>query len=408
MGFLSASLRKDIDRWLRDPLAFVLWLGIPFLVGGLLTLMTGGGGSPTGTLLIADEDDTLLSGAVVGAYSQDQLGGLLVVESVTVEDGERRIEAGDASGFLTIPDGFQEAFVNETPVVLTLKTNSSQTILPGIIEDVTEILLDAGFYAQQLLGPEIDRIVNADEQSLPDDAFAAAIAVDIQGKVQAVAPKLFPPVLNVTIAEPPPQEPQPDLALLFLPGIVLMSVLFAANSLAADYWREREQGTLRRLVSAPGALTAFVGGKALAASVVIACLAGITLLLGFLYHGLPWRDFLPSVAWVAIGGTGLFAWFAAMQMFFSNRKAANLMTTILLFPLLMMGGSFFPLDTLPDWLAAVGRLSPNGFIVDRLTGALTAVDAGAIDGWEWLLSAGLTGLGLALCAWRVGAGFARR
>ena len=408
MGFLSASVRKDLARWLRDPMAFVLWLGIPFLIGGLMTLMTSGGGSPTGTLLIADEDRTLLSGAMVGAYSQDQLGGLLVVETVSAEDGQRRIEAGDASGFLTIPDGFQDAFLNASPVTLTLKTNPSQTILPGIIEDVTEILLDVGFYAQQLLGPEIRQIVNADDETVPDDVFVAAIAVDIQDKIEAVAPKLFPPILDVTIVEPPPVEPQPDIGLLFLPGIVLMSVLFAANSLAADYWQEREQGTLRRLVSAPGALAGFVGGKAVAALLVVAGLAGITLTVGSIYHGVPWQRLVPSLAWVAIGGTGLFAWFAALQMLFSNKKAANLLTTILLFPLLMMGGSFFPLDTLPDWLAAIGRLSPNGFIVDKLTQELTAATAWTIDMNDWLLAAALTGLGLALCTWRLGAGFARR
>ena len=49
-------------------------------------------------------------------------------------------------------------------------------------------------------------------------------------------------------------ESAPDLALLFLPGIALMAVLFSANSLAADYWVERDTGTLRRLVSAPSAL----------------------------------------------------------------------------------------------------------------------------------------------------------
>ncbi len=408
MGFLSASVSKDVARWLRDPMAFVLWLGIPFLIGGLMTLMSSGGGAPTGTLLIADEDGTLLSGAIVGAYSQDQLGGLLVVETVSIEDGQRRIEAGDASGFLTIPDGFQDAFLNASPVTLTLKTNPSQTILPGIIEDVTEILLDVGFYAQQLLGPEIQQIVNADDATVPDDVFVAGIAVDIQDKIEAVAPKLFPPLLTVTIVEPPPEDPQPDIGLLFLPGIVLMSVLFAANSLAADYWQEREQGTLRRLVSAPGALAGFVGGKAIAALLVVAALAGITLTVGFVYHGVPWQRLIPSLTWVAIGGTGLFAWFAALQMLFNNKKAANLLTTILLFPLLMMGGSFFPLDTLPDWLAAIGRLSPNGFIVDKLTLELTSATAWTIDRNDWLLTAALTGIGLALCTWRLGAGFARR
>ena len=409
MNFLVASFKKDLARWSQDKTALLIWLGIPFLMGGLITSMIDGGdGTPTGLLLIADEDESLLSGLVAGAYSQDQIGDLIVVEKVTVEEGEKRINDGDASGYLVIPEGFQEAFLNETPVTLTLKTNPSQTILPGIIQDVTEILLDAGFYAQRLLGPEIKRIQDSDLTTLPDDVFVAGVSVDIQAKINSVTPKLSPPLLDVVIVEPPPAEPRPDMALLFLPGIILMAVLFSSNSLAADYWAEREKGTLRRLVSAPGVLSGFVAGKALAALAVMAFLATITLTIGFVYHDVAWSKFLSSLLWVSFGGVGLFAWFAALQMLFPNNRAANLVTTILLFPLMMAGGSFFPLAALPDWIAGIGRLSPNGFIVDRLSGELTSASAWSIDAQSWLILFAMTISGLAISTWRLRTGFARR
>jgi len=407
--FLFTSVRKDLTRWRQDKTALLIWLGIPFLIGGLITLMIDGGdGTPTGTLLIADQDDSLLSGFVVGAYNQDQLGDLIIVEKVSVEVGEARINDGDASGFLIIPAGFQDAFLNETPVTLTLKTNPAQTILPGIIEDATEILLDLGFYAQRLLGPEIQRIQDSSSNGLTDDVFVSGISVDIQNKISKVGPKLSPPLLDVVIVEPPPAEPQPDIALLFLPGIILMAVLFSSNSLAADYWAEREKGTLRRLASAPGVLSGFVAGKAVAALAVIGLIAAVTLLVGFAYHDVAWNKFVPSLLWVSFGGVGLFAWFAALQMMFPNNRAANLVTTILLFPLMMAGGSFFPLAALPEWIAGIGRLSPNGFIVDRLSGELGAANAWSIDASSWLTLLAITLSGLAISTWRLRSGFARK
>ena len=407
--FLFTSVRKDLTRWRQDKTALLIWLGIPFLIGGLITVMIDGGdGTPTGTLLIADQDDSLLSGFVVGAYSQDQLGDLIIVEKVSVEEGEARINDGDASGFLTIPAGFQDAFLNETPVTLTLKTNPAQTILPGIIEDVTEILLDLGFYAQRLLGPEIKQIQDSSSNGLTDDVFVSGISVDIQNKISKVGPKLSPPLLDIVIVEPPPAEPQPDIALLFLPGIILMAVLFSSNSLAADYWAEREKGTLRRLASAPGVLSGFVAGKAVAALAVIGLIAAITLVVGFAYHDVAWNKFVPSLLWVSFGGVGLFAWFAALQMMFPNNRAANLVTTILLLPLMMAGGSFFPLAALPEWIADIGRLSPNGFIVDRLSGELGAASAWSIDASSWLTLLAITLSGLAISTWRLHSGFARK
>jgi len=409
MNFLLASVKKDLARWRQDLTAIMIWLGIPFLIGGLITSMIdGGGGTPTGVLLIADQDESLLSGFVAGAYSQDQLGELIVTEQVSFEEGEERINDGDASGFLIIPEGFQDAFLNETPVTLTLKTNPAQTILPGIIQDVTEILLDAGFYAQRLFGPEIKQIQNSDSITVPNDVFVSGVAVDIQEKMSSIGTKLSPPLLDIVIVEPPPAEPRPDMALLFLPGIILMAVLFASNSLAADYWTEREKGTLRRLVSAPGVLMSFVAGKAIAALIVIGLIAAVTLFIGFIYHDVSWTKFPSSLVWVAFGGVGMFAWFAALQMLFSNNRAANLVTTILLFPLMMAGGSFFPLAALPDWIAGVGRLSPNGFIVDRLSGELTTAGSWTIDANSWLTLIAMTASGLAISTWRLKAGFARK
>ncbi len=409
MSFLLASVRKDLARWAQDRTAVLIWLGIPFLIGGLITSMIdGGGGSPTGTLLIADEDDSLLSGFVVGAYSQEQLGELIIVEQVSAKEGEARINDGEASAFLTIPEGFQDALLNETPVTLTLKTNPSQTILPGIIQDVTEILLDAGFYLQRLLGPELRSITDAGFEGAPSDAFIAAISVDIQHKINRIIDKTDPMAIDLQIVGPPPAEPQPNYALLFLPGIILMAVLFASNSLAADYWIERDKGTLRRLVSAPGALTGFVAGKAIAAAAVMGVVTAVVLVVGFAYHGIVWSKFIPSLVWVSLGGVGLFAWLAALQMMFPNNRAANLVTTILLFPLLMAGGSFFPLAALPDWIANIGRLSPNGFIADRLTGELTSATTWSIDAQSWLTVVAITAGGLAVSVLRLRTGFARR
>jgi ABC-type Na+ efflux pump permease subunit len=409
VSFLVASAKKDLARWAQDRMAMLFWLGIPFLVGGLITsMMDGGGGSPAGTLLIADEDGSFLSGFVVGAYSQEQLGDLIIVEQVSAADGEQRIDDGDASAFLTIPEGFQDAFLNETPVTLTLKTNPSQTILPGIIEDVTEILLDAGFYLQRLLGPELSTIKDGDFEGRPSDAFVAGISVDIQHKINRILERTDPLAIDLEIVEPPPSQPEPDYALLFLPGIILMAVLFAANSLAADYWVERDKGTLRRLVSAPAALGGFVAGKAAAAAAVVGAVTAIVMLVGFAYHGIAWSKFIPSLAWVSLGGVGLFAWLAAIQMLFPNNRAANLVTTVLLFPLLMAGGSFFPLAALPDWIADIGRLSPNGFIADRLGGEFASPTPWSIDARSWLTVFAMTISGLGFSVLRLRTGFARR
>ena len=418
MGFVFSTALKDLARWRQDKSAILMWIGVPLLVGGLVTsLMDGdGGGRPSGLLLIADQDDSFISGLVVGTYSQGELGELITVEKVALADGRERIDAGEASGLLVIPEGFGDALLDSTPVTLELKTNPSQTILPGIITDITEVLLDAGFYANRLFAEEIALIKASIEESAsndraPDSAVTAAIAVAFNERIESVAPLLFPLAIDLQIAERPAATPAAPLALLFMPGIILMAVMFAASSLAEDYWAERELGTLRRLVFAPGRLLAFVVGKALAATVLIAMLAAVVLLIGFAYHGVSWARLPLSIAWIALSGLALYAWFGVMHLLTPNRRSASLASSIVVFPLLMVGGSFFPLAALPDWIASIGRLTPNGFVADRLTIELTSAGAmtGAttIDALSWLLLATLAGAGLLLNLWRLNAGFAR-
>ncbi|MDJ0906720.1 MAG: ABC transporter permease [Woeseiaceae bacterium] len=405
MSFALSSFHKDVARWRQDWMATLIWVAIPLMLGSLITILMGSGVTPSGKLLLVDEDQTFFSELIVGAYSAGELGEFITVEKTTYEDGLARVNEGEASGLLVIPAGFAAAFIESEPVTLTLRTNPSQTILPGIIQNVTEILLDAGFYAQQLFSDEIETLTSLTDD--PTDAQVAAIAVAIQNKIETVAPRLFPPVIDVVIVEPPEESPGPPIALLYMPGVILMAVVFAANGLAADFWKERELGTLRRLVFAPALPAEFLVGKALAAAVIIAIVAGLTLFLGFLYHGIGWAHFPVSLLWLVVSGVALFAWFSALQMLFSNQKTAGVVSTLVVFPLLMAGGSFFPLAVMPSWIASIGRASPNGFMADRLATEITSIGVGAIDLQSWLIVlAGLVS-GLLFCAWRLRSGFAR-
>lgn len=405
MSFTLSSLWKDLARWRRDYLALLIWVGLPLMLGGLITALMGTDVRPHGTLLLADEDQTFLSELIVGAYTAGELGEFITVEKTSVEDGLARLNDDEASALLVIPQGFAAAFIEAEPVTLRLRTNPSQTILPDIIRNVTEVLLDAGFYAHELFGDEIATLASMTAE--PDDAQVAALAVAIRNKVATVAERLLPPVIDVEIVEPEPEQAGPPLAMLYMPGVILMSVMFAANGLAADLWREREQGTLRRLVSTPARLGGFLAGKALAVGVIVVLLSGFTLLLGFLYHGIAWGHFPVALLWLAIAGIALFAWFAVLQMLFDSRRTASIISTLLVVPLLMAGGSFFPLAVMPGWIAAIGRAAPNGFVADRLTTELLAAAPGAIglDNWLIVVAAAITGL--AICSWRLRTGFAR-
>lgn len=410
MSFVLSTIRKDLARWRQDPGAFLLWLIFPLAIGGLITAMmdSGGGAKPHGVLLLADLDDSLVSGLIVGAYGQGELRELITVERVSLEEGSERIDAGEASGFLVIPAGFGDAFLDSEPVMLTLTTNPAQTILPGIIRDVTEILLDSGFYLHEFFADEIATIrMLAADNVAPDDPVISALAVAINGKITSASQQLFPLVIDLEIVEPPSTATAGvPFGLLFLPGIILMALMFSANGLAHDYWIEREQGTLRRLASAPARLAPFIVGKSLAAGIIMTFVGGVTVLIGFLYHGITLSRLPSTLLWIAVSGIAIFAWFSLLQMSAGTKRAATVVTSMFLFPLLMLGGSFFPIAALPGWIADIGRMTPNGFVADRLMTEVVADSAWAIDLQSWIVVVAMAVAGLAACSFRMRLGFA--
>jgi len=49
-----------------------------------------------------------------------------------------------------------------------------------------------------------------------------------------------------------------------------------------------------------------------------------------------------------------------------HASAADMLSSTIIFPLMMLGGSFFPFEYMPAWMAAIGRWTPNGLGVARM------------------------------------------
>jgi hypothetical protein len=199
VSFVWRTACKDWARLRRDPLALVLWLGIPLVVGALMTLLAGGreGPKPQAHLLVADEDDTFLSGFLVGALSQERAGGFVRAEAVTAAAGRARMDDGDASALLVIPAGFSRAVLGTGTAELELVTNPSQRILPGIVEEMLSMLTDAVFYLQRLLGDDLRRMADGPPPGGAADEWVAGISVRIRHLVDGLEGTLFPPVIEV-------------------------------------------------------------------------------------------------------------------------------------------------------------------------------------------------------------------
>ena len=407
------TLVKDLRQSARDPFGILLWAGIPFGVLLLFSLAFGSGGDlkPRASVLLVDQDNSLLSGFLSGAFNQGELAEMIDLTPVSLEDGERRIAEGDGTALLIIPEGFGAAVLKDEPTTLLLRTNPAQRILPGIVEGILEALVDGTFYLQQVLGGPVREIMDStdDLAVAPTNALVSSVGVQLNETFRRLESYLLPPAMELVV-EMEEKEEGDGSALgfggIFFQSMLFMFLLFGAQGVSDGLWRERQERTLIRVVSTPGNMSAFLLGKVLAGVVVLGGILAAALAVGTWLYDLPWASYPAALLWLVLVAGLLIALFSLVQLVATSRRGASLILNVIVFPMMMLGGSFFPPEGMPDWLAAIGRWTPNGYGLH----ILKMLQAGAPDSGTVLISfavfAALTATALWLAAVRLRSSFA--
>ncbi|NOZ33192.1 MAG: ABC transporter permease [Alphaproteobacteria bacterium] len=369
MGFLFAVIEKNLRRLLADRWSIAIWIGIPLVLGVMITAVTGGSGEalPKAQVIIADEDNSPASGALTDVLRSPGFSAAIEIEQMGRNEAMAELDAGRASAVLVIPAGFGEAFFNAKPTRLTLLENPVQLVGPEIAAFSVEALTDMVFYLQQGFANQLV-VISGMEPESQRSALGGMFAV-FGALTQAQ-----PPVVEVKTGS----SGGGGFGLALFPGLLMMTLIFAAQGVGDEIWIEREAGTLRRLSSTPGRGLAFLAGRAIAAAIIFVLVSLPLLTFGFFAF-----DFDPvlmpaTLMWLALAGLVLTAIFTTVEMFSPNRRAGALFTIALMFPLLMAGGSFFPFEAMPEFMAALGRLTPNGMMGESLNaylGGASAADA---------------------------------
>jgi len=335
---------------------------------------------PKAVVLLVDQDQSFISELIASGATGGRLGGLFDVQRVTLAVGERRIADGDASALIVLPKGFGNAVLTETATEIRLVTNPAQRILPGIVQEGLEVLVEGAFYAQRMFGDQLRALASTGPAGLPN-AQVAQSATAVNERLRALNGLVLPPVLTVAVQAVPAPAPGPNFGLLFVPGILMMAALFVAQGTSGDLWIEKHAGTLRRARSLPGPLWPFLAGKLLAGSVIAAAAIIVGLAVAGALFGVSLMRLPLAFCWTWLASVSLLCYFALLQTLASSERGGQLLATLVVFPLVMLGGSLFPFDLMPGWLATVGRWTPNGLAVVRLREILDGrVQAGPLLG----------------------------
>lgn len=154
-----------------------------------------------------------------------------------------------------------------------------------------------------------------------------------------------------------------DFGAYLFPGVILLIALFAAIFSTISVIDDRRSGFLQAVLASPATPAAIVTGKLLAGTTIALAQTLIFLvLLPFTGITLTLEAFLLSM--VVLGGTGMLltalGFLLAWRM--TSTQGFHAVMNLLLLPLWMLSGAFFPLDGAAGWMQVIMRLNPMYYI----------------------------------------------
>jgi ABC-2 type transport system permease protein len=367
----------------KERATFLTGLLMPVLMMVLLGVAQGGNDGATITIDVIDEDGSKLSAQFVGLLTDEMQGEqdafrVCAYHSDTAEDcdlpddiadtpgdwrstADDRLEKTDTYGAIIIEDGFGDHLRAGDTTTVTFKNSgnlSAPTLAQQKIDAAISRMSGSVAIANLTVGIAEETFAAFDPNS-PERAAAFDSVLDSAETAWQDRP--------ITVNSQSTKEQVSRSGFNQSgPGTTTMFVLMMALSAASILVYERKAGTLQRLYTLPIAKWQIITGKLLSCYLVSALQFIILIGVGMLM-GVEWGDNIVGLALVILifplTSTALGLALATVARTSAQASSLQLLLGLTLAPL---GGAWWPLEIVPDFMKTIGHISPIAWAMDAL------------------------------------------
>ena len=144
-------------------------------------------------------------------------------------------------------------------------------------------------------------------------------------------------------------------------------VRIAVEGEAIPLVADREKLILKRLAATPLRRWQLVGSNVLMRLLIALVQTVIIVGVGVAIFGVEITgSLLLALAFVVLGAMAFLALGYVIASFAKTEESANGMTSVVQFPMMFLSGTFFPIDSMPQFLQTIARLIPLTYLADAL------------------------------------------
>jgi len=192
----------------------------------------------------------------------------------------------------------------------------------------------------------------------------------------------------------------------FVPGIIAMSVMTSSLSGAVTMNAElRQKGVIRKLSTTPITRTDWILSNILYQFVLAVISTGAILVVSYVVFSVrlqlnAWLFAFLVLEVFAFGGIGMILTRVA-----NEAESAAAAANFIMFPMMFLAGSFFPIEMMPGFLQTIARVLPLYYVNEGLRASMVSVDHTAALRYAAMIggfAAVVFVLGIATTTWEEG------
>ncbi|MCM3745688.1 ABC transporter permease [Sporosarcina luteola] len=372
---------KDAKIHLKDRKAILMMILMPILLtvilGSALKGVMGGGSMPKTVLGVYSPESNAMTEVIIRALGEDGLA--IIVERAESEKQlldwmeEREVHVG-----LLLPDEWDP----DTERAIILRTTGQETAAT-LIRQMIETF---GQMSQAIANSTTT--VMAEAAALSSDGST----VDMEA-IQQELTTAIEKVMNEqrTYVSEPAHEESVSSMQYYAAAMAAMFLLFNAMAGGKSFHQEKRSETLSRLMMTPTSVRSILTGKLIGAFLF----AWIQFLIFMgATHFLLKVDWGPSILQTlfitffyifSVAGLAM-----VVAAFTTNEKMADIVGTMGVQVMALLGGSMLPLTLFPEVIRKIAKLTPNSWALTSYTSIMTGTSWSAL----WLPAGVLLGIGV--------------
>jgi ABC-2 type transport system permease protein len=350
---LSHSFRiawKDIMELFRNKMMLVMLILMPFLMMVMVGYMYSSTSLSNVPIALANQDSGY-GNSMVGSQTfttvlqqiNNSTGMMKLSNVSSVDEIKTLVKNGEINGGIVIPSNFTESILTGQQGTIIIITDDSNPQMSETIKSVLKSVFDqmGTMLAQQnVLG------LNSSVNYSSSLAIVKPYTVTTEGIVEGTT----------------------NYFDFIAPGIIAMTVMMSVmTGLPAAISQEKEVGTLDGMMVAPINRLSVILGKTLAQT-ARGLLQGVIILglavglFGVTIHG----NILLVFGLLLLGVFSFVGLGIVLTSFAKDQETATIMMTTIMFPMMFLGGVFFPIQQMPWFMQVISKFLPLTYAADAL------------------------------------------